>query len=221
MPQEAQEELFIEWGSRLFAPTGDNISAFNCAGCHGGMTAIGGVAEYNLTDPATGEVKAVTWVAPALNTIFYRYSEEEVRYILVYGRPFSPMPPWGVERWRPDERPTDRHAAGLPAAASRSSARTAASARTTRTTCPSGHLPADMQQQIDDAANKAVDDGEAASRTARRSTTWPLSSGAYSCARCHTPGWSWGEPGVSGQGALGWNVTGGVRRPSTSPTRPT
>jgi mono/diheme cytochrome c family protein len=37
-----------------------------------------------------------------------------------------------------------------------------------------------------------------------------LSSGAYSCARCHTPGWSWGDPGVPGQGALGWNLTDGA-----------
>ena len=95
--EKAQEELFVEWGALLFAPTGDNISAFNCAGCHGGMKATGGVAEYNITDPATGEVRSVSWYAPALNTIFYRYSEEEVRYILVYGRPFSPMPAWGVE----------------------------------------------------------------------------------------------------------------------------
>jgi mono/diheme cytochrome c family protein len=34
-------------------------------------------------------------------------------------------------------------------------------------------------------------------------------SGAYSCARCHTSGWSYGEPGVTGQGAFGWNLTGG------------
>ena len=45
---------------------------------------------------------------------------------------------------------------------------------------------------------------------ARRSTTWRSASGAYSCARCHTPGWSYGEPGVAGQGALGWNLTGGA-----------
>ena len=36
-----------------------------------------------------------------------------------------------------------------------------------------------------------------------------LASGAYSCARCHTLGWSYGQPGVSGQGAFGWNLTGG------------
>ena len=28
---QGQEERFIEWGSKLFAPTGDNPTAFNCA----------------------------------------------------------------------------------------------------------------------------------------------------------------------------------------------
>ncbi|NND74236.1 MAG: hypothetical protein HKN44_04445, partial [Ilumatobacter sp.] len=86
--QEAKEEQFVEWGSRLFAPTADG--GFNCAGCHGGMNGGGGAAPYNLTDPATGEVRAVSWKAPAINTIYYKFSEEEVRFILNYGRPFSP-----------------------------------------------------------------------------------------------------------------------------------
>ena len=41
--------------------------------------------------------KQVKWKAPALNTVLLRYSREEVRYILTYGRPFSPMPAWGIE----------------------------------------------------------------------------------------------------------------------------
>src|SRR5690606_18440662 len=93
--EAAKEEQFIEWGARLFAPTADG--GFNCAGCHGGMNATGGSAEFNLPDPATGGVKLVNWAAPALNTIFYRFDEKEVRFIIVYGRPFSPMSPWGVE----------------------------------------------------------------------------------------------------------------------------
>ena len=94
---QGQEERFIEWGSQLFAPTGDNPTAFNCAGCHGGMKAAGGVAPFNITDGRSGEVKAVDWYAPALNTVFYRFDEEEVRFIIVYGRTFSPMSPWGIE----------------------------------------------------------------------------------------------------------------------------
>ena len=36
-----------------------------------------------------------------------------------------------------------------------------------------------------------------------------LNSGAYSCARCHTPGWSYGNPQQSGGGAMGPNLTNG------------
>ena len=34
-------------------------------------------------------------------------------------------------------------------------------------------------------------------------------SGAYSCARCHTKGWSYDQPEESGGGFLGPNLTGG------------
>jgi mono/diheme cytochrome c family protein len=203
--QAAMEEQFIEWGSRLYAPTADG--GFNCAGCHG-ATGGGGVAEYNITDPATGEVRAVTWVAPALNTIFYRFDEEEVRYILVYGRPFSPMPPWGVEGGGPmNDQQIDTLLAFMRSI--QIEREDCGVGEDDPLTCPSGHLPTDIQEEIDAAANKAVEDGEAASY-GEALYNLAMSSGAYSCARCHTPGWSWGDPGVSGQGALGWNLTGGA-----------
>ena len=82
------------WGEGLFATTANG--GFNCAGCHGAKGG-GGVAPYALTEPTTGEVKSVSWTAPAVNTVLYRFSEDEVRFILVYGRPFSPMSPWGVD----------------------------------------------------------------------------------------------------------------------------
>src|SRR5579885_2139012 len=84
---------FVKAGATMFAPTADG--GFNCAGCHGGMKAQGGVADYNITN-ADGTVTPVKWKAPALNTVLLRYSREEVLYILTYGRPFSPMPAWGV-----------------------------------------------------------------------------------------------------------------------------
>ena len=61
------------------------------------MNATGGVAPYTVTDPTTGEVTAVDWMAPALNTVLYRFDEDEVRYIITYGRPGSPMSAWGLE----------------------------------------------------------------------------------------------------------------------------
>jgi mono/diheme cytochrome c family protein len=202
---EAKEEIFVEWGSRLFAPTADG--GFNCAGCHGGMNGGGGAAPYNLTDPATGDVKAVSWAAPALNTIFYRFDESEVRFILVYGRPFSPMSPWGVAGGGPmnDQQidtliaymhsiQIDREDCGV--------------GEEDTKTCPSGHLPANLQDDIDTLALASVEDGTYASY-GEALYNLELASGGYSCARCHTPGWSWGDPGVSGQGGFGWNLTGG------------
>ena len=87
-------ERFRWWGEELFMPTASG--GFNCSGCHGGMAATGGQAPYAVTDVNTGEVKSVNWYAPALNTVFYRFSQDEVRFILNYGRPFSPMSAWGA-----------------------------------------------------------------------------------------------------------------------------
>ena len=75
--------------------------------------------------------------------------------------------------------------------------------------CDSGHLPADDQADIDALARRAVEDGQFASY-GEALFNLDLASGAYSCARCHTAGWSWGDPGVAGQGAFGWNLTGGA-----------
>ena len=104
---EGMQQRMINWGALIFAPTGDNTSAFNCAGCHGGMNATGGVAPYTVTDQVTGEVRAVDWLAPALNTVFYRFDEDEVRYILTYGRPGSPMSAWGLAGGGPMNAPAD------------------------------------------------------------------------------------------------------------------
>ncbi len=92
--QEGIDGRFVTWGSQLFETTA-NVG-FNCAGCHGGMNATGGQAAYTVTDGITGEVRAVDWLAPALNTVFYRFDEDEVRFILTYGRPGSPMSAWGL-----------------------------------------------------------------------------------------------------------------------------
>lgn len=204
--QEAKEEIFIEWGEGLFAPTADG--GFNCAGCHGGMNAGGGAAPYNLTDPATGAVTAVQWIAPALNTIFYRFDEDEIRFILVYGRAFSPMPPWGVEGGGPmNEQQIDTLIAYLHSI--QIDREGCGEGEEDAATCPSGHLPSELQDNIDTQARAAVEAGTYASY-GEALFNLDAGGGAYSCARCHTPGWSWGDPGVSAQGGLGWNLTGGA-----------
>ena len=202
---EGQANRFVTWGSRLFATTADG--GFNCAGCHGGMNATGGVAPYTVTDPVTGEVRSVEWAAPALNTVRYRFEPNEVRYIIVYGRPGSPMSPWGLDGGGPMN---DQQISTLIAYIE--------SIQIPREDCPAeeegqplcdeGHLPADVQADIQARAQQTVDDGTYAS-IGEALFNNDLASGAYSCARCHTPGWSYGEPGEPGQGSLGWNLTGG------------
>lgn len=82
-----------ERGKKLFADAKDNPEGFGCATCHGGVK--GGATRYVLlSGPEEG--REVTWTAPALDDIFYRFSREQVHDILVFGRPNTPMPAWGL-----------------------------------------------------------------------------------------------------------------------------
>ncbi|UCG40601.1 MAG: c-type cytochrome [Acidimicrobiia bacterium] len=83
-------ETALEHGKKLSATTEDG--GLNCMGCHG-ANYVGGAASY--VEPRSNVT--VTWSAPRLDTIFYRYSREEVKFWLIYGRPGSPMPAWGLE----------------------------------------------------------------------------------------------------------------------------
>jgi mono/diheme cytochrome c family protein len=85
-------ELFESAQSKL--PPG-HIAA-GCADCHGNK-GQGGVVLFTLQDPRDkNKVIPVKWEAPALNTVLFRFSPDEVRKILEFGRPPTPMPAWGV-----------------------------------------------------------------------------------------------------------------------------
>jgi mono/diheme cytochrome c family protein len=207
-----KEATFVAWGSDLFATTAEG--GYNCAGCHG-ATGGGGSAPYTVTDPLTGETKSVTWTAPALNNVLYRFDESEVEFILVYGRPFSPMSPWGlagggplndqqietlISKIRSLQIPREGCAENEP----------------DDRVCASGTLPEDVRADIDEAATAAAQDLVDAGKYATVDDAMgealfnlDFAAGAYSCARCHTKGWSYGDPQVTGGGAFGWNLTGG------------
>lgn len=202
--EEGWDNRFASWGSQLFEPTAEG--GFNCAGCHGGMQAVGGEAPFTITDPITQEVESVNWKAPALNTAFYKFDEDEIRFILDYGRPFSPMSPWGLVGGGPmNTQQIDNLIAYIK---SIQIPLENCGEGEDPLDCDAGNLPAAIQQEIQTAAEKMVADGEAES-LGEALFNLPLASGAYSCARCHTLGWSYDQPGVSGQGAYGWNLTGG------------
>lgn len=77
-------------------PSSDNPEGFGCIACHGPS---GGGGSALFTDPRTGA--SVSWKAPSLNDVFFRYDEDEVRYWVVWGRAGTPMPAWGTEAGGP------------------------------------------------------------------------------------------------------------------------
>lgn len=199
------QHRFETWGSRLFVPT--ESGGYNCAGCHGGMTASGGSSGYVITDPITNEIKPVIWKAPALNTLFYRYSESEVRFILEYGRPFSPMSAWGLDGGGPlNEQQVQTlieymQSIQIPR-------EDCTNLLDDVRLCSGGHLPKATQAEIQSEAERLVKNGTYAT-LGESLFNLDLGGGDFSCARCHTKGWSYGDPQVSGGGALGPNLTGG------------
>jgi mono/diheme cytochrome c family protein len=107
-------ERSIERGAILYAnsssPAYDSTKSLLCANCHG-TKLEGGAAPFVLQPEADLCLKAqnqgnrevpeclpqqVSWEAPALDTALLRYDKDQVRQILNYGRPGSPMPAWGV-----------------------------------------------------------------------------------------------------------------------------
>ena len=125
----------------------------------------------------------MSWAAPSLDDVLLRFSPEEVTQIIVYGRPGTPMPAWGI-------------AGG-------------------------GALP---EQPVQDLVNYLksiqITPGEAKKRSTERLKAFQEKNPGVSegeglfninCARCHTKGWSFGDPKDSGGGgAFGPNLRDGV-----------
>jgi mono/diheme cytochrome c family protein len=206
-------EKFVKQGEKMFQVTGDNLQALNCAGCHG-PKGVGGVKDYNITQP-DGTIKVVNWRAPALNTVLLRYSRQEVTFILTYGRPFSPMPAWGVVGGGPLNDQQIQNLIDY--------------LETIQLT------PEESQQQARDGLAKMMalknpdgtpvysSEGEALFNMGLGTD---VAGGAYACARCHTKGWSYAESYAevkdhSGCGALGPSLCNGAavaQFPAKTPT---
>jgi mono/diheme cytochrome c family protein len=181
-------------GHGLFQPTDSpELGAhFGCATCHG-ADGGGGVAKYTITD-VLGRTEQVTWKAPAVNTVGYRYSTAQIRQTLVYGRAGTPMPAWGTKGGGPmnDQQiddlvnflrtPTTNKGLKIAPDAAKAQARTAAEAEARK----AGKL---------DLNGAPMVDGQ--------------SLFSANCARCHTRGWSIDRPDVAGGGSYAPNLRGG------------
>ncbi len=182
----------VERGSGLFAVTTDPRPGlhFGCAGCHG-ANGVGGSALYVINDPAHPEIppRQVSWSAPPLNSVLLRFTDDEVLQILTYGRAGTPMPAWGVAGGgaMDDQQLSDliAYLHSIQLTPQQASDYWAQQAKATAKTMGS----------VDGAGNPIIT-GQVLFNT--------------NCARCHTKGYSYGEPQVSGGGGqFGPNLTGG------------
>jgi hypothetical protein len=210
------KQAFINRGAAMFDTTENG--GFNCAFCHGGMEGEGSVVPFTITDANGQFVQAVEWKAPALDTIFLRFNREEVRYILTYGRTFSPMPAWGVRGGGPLN---DQQLQNL--------MDYMASIQTVQLTAPPDGESAEEREarlaRVEEYRTEVQEAIDAEIAAAELNGT-PYASegealfnlgyytnyagGAYACGRCHTTGWSYDQKDADGNGALGPSLRDGV-----------
>ncbi len=201
-----------------------------CVNCHA-AGGVGGGAAYVLQDGDGQFIANATWAAPALNNVLNRYSEEEVTYILNYGRPGSPMAAWGTPGGGPltsqqvetiiDYLGTfqlqsidviDIAEAGGSEADDEESVAAQAAADVVIS-----EVRTEVDRSLADGEFDTV--GEAVFNLGFYSG---YGAGAYSCGRCHTAAWSLGpdispqavEPGFAGCGGgdpsgIGYSLCGG------------
>ncbi|MBA3653546.1 MAG: c-type cytochrome [Actinobacteria bacterium] len=172
-------------GFVLFQPTTSaipegNIGHFGCGGCHG-TKGEGGVTPFAITD-YLGRSRIVQWQVPALDTVLKRFADDEVKTIIVYGRANTPMPAWGIEGGGPmnAQQITDLLA-----------------------------YIKSIQISDEDAMKRAVDSAKTEAQAEGKSPADGSVLFNVNCARCHTKGWSYGEPEVNAGGAFGPSLLAG------------
>lgn len=213
---------FVKRGKEMYATTEEG--GYNCAFCHG-PDGGGGATSYTITDAEGRFVKEVTWQGPALDTVFLRYDRDEVRYVLEYGRLATPMPAWGSRGGGPltDQKLQElmdymgTFQISAEEAQEQVAEELAKAMEAKDPACVDGRVAAAKvgltEAQLEDFDPDSVDvtscpqqwqsEGEALFNLGYSSG---FAGGAYSCGRCHTAGWSYGEKGPDGIGAMGPNL---------------
>jgi mono/diheme cytochrome c family protein len=117
-------------------------------------------------------------------------TDEQIKKVLIYGRPFSPMPAWGLDGGGPlNEQQIDNLVLYLHQIAI---------------------TPEEARQQNTEAAEEEL------ARLQAEGGDQEASMGAalfnVNCARCHTQGWSYGEPEQPGGGFFGPSLSNVVEQ---------
>ena len=210
MEPTRQENAIVDWVHR-FEKRGASNFEEACSSCHG-PDGVGGVAAFTLVDAEGAFVAQVEWKAPALTSVLSQFDEAEVRHILNYGRPGTPMPAWGLPGGGPmttqqveqlivylrsiqlDQRATTAQIdAGIVAGAR--TIVTAADAELTDAVDIEAAAEAWLERASDPTSADYLRYGELIFNN-------PAAQGANSCARCHTPGFSLGAADEDSTAAL-------------------
>ncbi|HKY15127.1 MAG TPA: cytochrome c [Microthrixaceae bacterium] len=216
------DETFAERGLVIYEEKAQ------CVNCHG-PEGVGGAASYVITDENGDFVSQVNWKAPALNTVLFRFSEGEVKDILTYGRPGSPMAAWGTEGGGPlSDQQLDNVIDYLwSVQISHDEMQEQVMAAVEEIDSELADKLADIEDQNadqlegDPTAYSCEPDAEVEFACLDEAENLRLgeilfnldtASGAYSCARCHVPGWSYDKPWESideiSRGRYGPNLVG-------------
>lgn len=230
LAEPGRQEDSVRRFEAIFASRGEALYNTNCSACHG-QGAGGGVASYVLQDKEGDFLANAAWKAPALNNALLRFNREEVQYVLDHGRAFSPMQPWstvggGAMNAQQIQNLIDyMNAVNLTSEEAQDQIRGGLVARVTEE-LQIGVTDSDERKTIADEVEAAFDeantnaaalielgvadsDSDAQLKLGQLMFNNEAAAGSYSCARCHTQGWSYDRPGATGSGAFGpklWNV---------------
>jgi hypothetical protein len=138
-----------------------------------------------------------------LNTVLLRYSREETTYVITYGRPFSPMPAWGVAGGGALNDQQVQNLVDYIQSIQISPQQAQQDAQ--------GELAKMMAEKNPDGTPKWKSQGEALFNLGFDDD---FAGGAYACARCHTQEWSYTYDysqvrSISGCGAFGPSLCAG------------
>lgn len=187
---------------------GSYLTGAQCVNCHS-AGGVGGTAPYVLQDADGQFIANASWTAPALNNLFNRYDEEEVTYILNYGRPGSPMAAWGTPGGGPlttqqvqnivEYLQTFQVQSLDPIQISQAGDEAAVAAAQAEAAEITASIKAEIDRSL--AAGEFESVGEATYNLGYFSG---FQAGSLSCGRCHTAGWSLGPdaPRTEGEDPL-------------------